>query len=206
MSSTPSSSTTSGPTVQNGPIRTPRPISAPRATSALGWIEPVSAIRSSASMASVFIRTRSGNPSINPTFDAVGGRRLGPALPATNSMIVARYFDDRRVTGWNSSKFRAPIHDHRGVGGLRHRGSVNASHGVEFPHIAALALFCDMDAELIARYHGPAELGPLDRHEIDHLAGRLGAEGLDHQHRRRLRHAFDDEHAGHDRMARKVSL
>ena len=51
-----------------------------------------------------------------------------------------------------------------------------------------------------------AELGAVDRHEIDELAGAGEAERFDREHARSLRHRLDEQDSGHDRPAREMAL
>src|SRR5690606_35875695 len=71
---------------------------------------------------------------------------------------------------------------------------------------AAAADLADMEVNLVARHDGLAELGLVDAHEIDELRAIAFTEAVHAQGPGRLREALDDEHAGHDRKARKMAL
>src|SRR5277367_75489 len=98
------------------------------------------------------------------------------------------------------------INDHRGVGRLSAHHTVNLGLTLELPDIAALVDALDMNPQRIARADHLPEPGILDRHEIDQAAFDVVADRVDHKSRRGLRHRFDDQNAGHDRLSGEMAL
>jgi hypothetical protein len=62
-----------------------------------------------------------------------------------------------------------------------------------------------LEAELVARHHGPPELHVIDLAEKNEFLFGLG-DGIKKQYAARLGHAFDDQHAGHDPDRGKMTL
>src|SRR5271169_5632567 len=61
------------------------------------------------------------------------------------------------------------VEDHRSVHSLGYQIVADLGPALEFPHIAAIALFDDLNAKGIAGKHRAAEPGIIDAHEIDEL-------------------------------------
>src|SRR5690606_3248204 len=89
-----------------------------------------------------------------------------------------------------------------GFGDLR---AINYGFAGKFPDAAALLQLRDVQFQLVAWNHGLAELGGIDGHEIDDRR-RTRARIVDADRACRLCHRLDDEHAGHDRLVRKMTL
>ncbi len=98
------------------------------------------------------------------------------------------------------------VHDHGGVSRFGNDGAVDPCFGIELPDRATPLLLSDMHHHDVAGGHGLAKARLVDAHEVDQLALKLLAQGLDDENSRRLRHGLDDQHARHDRVARKVPL
>src|SRR6516164_1010080 len=89
---------------------------------------------------------------------------------------------------------------------LRNEVAVDHRLCLEAPDATAIADFLHVVMYGITRHHGAAEAGFVDGHEINEW--RL-LELLEMTHAKRacrLRHALDQQHARHDRIARKVAL
>ena len=77
----------------------------------------------------------------------------------------------------------------------------------EAPDAAAIAHLLDVVIDGVARDHRPAEPRFVDGHEIDERRLLELRRSMPHAERAgRLRHAFDEEHARHHRVAGKVPL
>src|SRR5688572_30438762 len=93
-------------------------------------------------------------------------------------------------------------------GGFRHGLPGDARHAAEAADAAQRALEDHLDLELVARHHRFLEARVVDADVVVHRALALlgGALAAEHHHPRRLRHRLQDQHAGHDRPARKMAL
>src|SRR5579859_1928465 len=105
-----------------------------------------------------------------------------------------------------STRSMSTVHDHGGEDGLGHELVAAHRLALELPDIAAMLLARDVNVQAIAWQDRAPEARVVDAHEIDELAFRPGPQRLHNQHRCRLRHGFDDEHARHDRTLGKVAF
>ena len=97
---------------------------------------------------------------------------------------------------------------------IRHHGgefdfagclALDARHTLELVDAAALLGEFDVEVEQAARRHRGAELGVLDAHEDNELAGAGQFHRLDPEDPGGLRQRLDLEHAGHDRVTGEVT-
>ncbi len=84
------------------------------------------------------------------------------------------------------------MEDHRGKHRFGHQLATDFGAPFEFPDIAAVALFGDMDVKAVAGDDRTAEAGVVDAHEIYELALGILAEGMDDEHGGSLCHCLDD--------------
>jgi hypothetical protein len=81
---------------------------------------------------------------------------------------------------------------------------INTSDNVNFAQVAAQHVERGLGYQLIAGAHWLAETRFFNRGEVGQRAGRVARNQSEHSGH--LRHRFENEHAGHDGMAGKVTL
>src|SRR5581483_7592442 len=65
----------------------------------------------------------------------------------------------------------------------------------------------ELEPDLVSGNDGAPELHVVERHEVHHLVIDILAFEVAHQqHAAHLGHRFNDQHSGHDRMTRKMTL
>src|SRR5690606_28662242 len=98
------------------------------------------------------------------------------------------------------------VRNHRGELNLAGDLALHAGLAPELAHTGALLDEADVEVEQAAGFHGRAELGLVDGHEIDQLARSGELQRLDGEDRRGLRQRLDLQYAGHDRTAGEMPL
>ncbi len=105
-----------------------------------------------------------------PAPTCAGPRCVGWITPLAGPhwLLTATIAVDRRQCTLLRTGCAGVVHDHGGIGRLGHRDAVDRATAANFHTLPRLRTLRTMDAQLVARHHRAAELGPLDRHEIDH--------------------------------------
>ena len=100
---------------------------------------------------------------------------------------------------------RGRISYHRGEGGFGSKFIAKHRAAPEFANRRPLLNEANFEAQQDARFDRRAEFCAVDRHKVNELTGAGEAKRLYCENSRRLRQRLDDEDAGHDWTAGKVS-